>query len=95
VVKALNTMNGDVIVQPSLVPGDHNVFLCGNNAAAKHEVTEWLCAWFGWKKENLIDLGEITAVRGMEMFLPRWLRLWSTVGTPHFNIKVMCGADSG
>jgi predicted dinucleotide-binding enzyme len=92
VVKALNTMNCDVMVQQSLVPGDHNVFLCGNDAAAKCEVTEWLCEWFGWKKANIIDLGDITAARGMEMFLPLWLRLWSVVGTPHFNITVVRGS---
>jgi predicted dinucleotide-binding enzyme len=92
VVKALNTMNCDVMVQPSLVPGDHNVFLCGNDAAAKSEVTERLYEWFGWKKEDIIDLGDITAARGTEMFLPLWLRLWSAVGTPHFNIQVVCGS---
>jgi 8-hydroxy-5-deazaflavin:NADPH oxidoreductase len=91
-VKALNTMNCDVMVQPSLVPGDHNVFLCGNDAAAKSEVTERFYEWFGWKKEDIIDLGDITAARGTEMFLPLWLRLWSAVGTPHFNIQVVCGS---
>src|SRR6266571_2784740 len=66
VVKALNTMNFEVMVPPSLVPGDHNVFLCGNDAVAKREVTERLCEWFGWKKENIIDLGDISAARGMD-----------------------------
>jgi predicted dinucleotide-binding enzyme len=91
VVKALNTMNFEVMVQPSLVPGDHNVFLCGNDGVAKREVTERLCEWFGWKKENIIDLGDISAARGMEMFLPLWLRLWSALGTGHFNIRVVRG----
>jgi len=91
VVKALNTMNCDVMVQPSLVSGDHNVFLCGNDAEAKREVTDRLCAWFGWKKANIIDLGDISAARGMEMFLPLWLRLWSALGTGHFNIRVVRG----
>ena len=91
VVKALNTMNCDVMVQPSLVPDDHNVFLCGNDAAAKREVIDRLCAWFGWKKANIIDLGDISAARGMEMFLPLWLRLWSVLGTGHFNIRVVRG----
>jgi len=91
VVKALNTMNCDVMVQPSLVPDDHNVFLCGNDAAAKREVIDWLCEWFGWNKANIIDLGDISAARGMEMFLPLWLRLWSVLGTGHFNIRVVRG----
>ena len=91
VVKALNTMNCDVMVQPSLVSGDHNVFLCGNDAAAKREIIDRLCEWFGWKKANIIDLGDISAARGMEMFLPLWLRLWSALGTGHFNIRVVHG----
>src|SRR4029450_4549413 len=37
VVKALNTMNCDVMVQPSLVPGDPNGFLCGTDAAGQRE----------------------------------------------------------
>jgi predicted dinucleotide-binding enzyme len=91
VVKALNTMNCEVMVQPSLVSDDHNVFLCGNDAEAKREVIDRLCEWFGWKKENIIDLGDISAARGMEMFLPLWLRLWSALGTGHFNIRVVRG----
>jgi 8-hydroxy-5-deazaflavin:NADPH oxidoreductase len=91
VVKALNTVNCEVMVQPSLVPGDHNLFLCGNDAEAKREVSDKLCEWFSWKKENIIDLGDISAARGMEMFLPLWLRLWSVLGTGHFNIRVVRG----
>jgi len=37
VVKALNTVNAEVMVNPSLVPGAHNVFMCGNDAQAKTE----------------------------------------------------------
>jgi len=88
VVKALNTMNCDVMVDPSRVSGDHNLFLCGNDAATKAEVADHLCAWFGWKPGNVIDLGDITAARGMEMFLPLWLRLWASLGSPHFNIQI-------
>src|SRR6266567_7162108 len=31
VVKTLNTINANVMVNPSLVPGDHDVFLSGND----------------------------------------------------------------
>jgi len=91
VVKALNTVNCDVMVDPSHVPGDHNLFVCGNDGAAKKEVTDRLCEWFGWKKENIIDLGDITNSRGTEMFLALWVRLWGIVGNPHFNIQVVRG----
>lgn len=91
VVKALNTVNCDVMADPSLVPGDHNLFLCGNDATAKADVTGCLCTWFGWKTANVIDLGDITAARATEMFLSLWLRLSHVVGNPHFNIQVIRG----
>jgi len=50
------------------------VIICGNDAAAKTEVTKHLGAWFGWKPGNVIDLGDITGSRGTEMFLPLWLQ---------------------
>jgi len=91
VVKALNTVNCAVMVQPSLVPGEHDLIICGNDAAAKRQVTAWLGEWFGWKKENVIDLGDITSARGTELYLALWVRLWGVLGTPHFNIKVVRG----
>jgi 8-hydroxy-5-deazaflavin:NADPH oxidoreductase len=92
VVKALNTVNCDVMIEPSRVPGDHDLFICGNDAAAKREVTDRLCEWFGWKAGNIIDLGDVTNSRGTEMFLALWVRLWAVVGHPHFNIRVVRGA---
>jgi len=91
VVKALNTVNCDIMVEPSRVPGDHDLFICGNNAAAKREVAGWLSEWFGWKSTNIVDLGDITNSRGTEMFLALWVRLWGALGTPHFNIHVIRG----
>jgi predicted dinucleotide-binding enzyme len=88
-VKALNTMNFEIMVQPSLVPGDHTLFICGNDQAARTEVADHLCHWFGWKSENILDLGDITASRGLEMFLPLWLRIWGALGNAPFNIHVV------
>jgi predicted dinucleotide-binding enzyme len=86
VVKALNTMTANVMVDPSLVKGDHDVFLCGDDAAAKGKVTEILKGWLGWK--HVVDLGDLTAARGQEMFLPLWVRLYGALQTPMFNIHV-------
>jgi 8-hydroxy-5-deazaflavin:NADPH oxidoreductase len=91
VVKALNTVNCEIMIEPSRVPGDHNLFVCGNDAAAKREVADRLCEWFGWKRSNIIDLGDITNARGTEMFLALWVRLWGGLGTLHFNIHVVRG----
>ena len=85
VVKALNTMNCKVMVEPTLVGGEHDVFVCGNDPAAKAKVREVLKA-FGWK--SIIDLGDISAARGMEMLLPVWLRLMGQFQTANFNFKI-------
>jgi 8-hydroxy-5-deazaflavin:NADPH oxidoreductase len=93
VVKALNTVNCDIMVNPSRVPGDHNLFICGNDAAAKKEVTKYLSDWFGWKIDNIIDVGDITAARGTEMMMPLWMRLFQgVIGHPHFNWHLVRGA---
>ena len=47
VVKTLNTVNADVMVQPGIVPGGHTMFLCGNDPTAKQEVRALLES-FGW-----------------------------------------------
>ena len=87
VVKTLNTVNCNVMVNPSLVPGDHDVFLSGNDTAAKSKVREVLTQWFGWK--SVIDLGDISTARGTEMYLPLWVRLYALFQKPNFNIKVV------
>jgi predicted dinucleotide-binding enzyme len=89
VVKALNTVNCQIMVQPSLVPGDHHLFICGNDAAAKDKVANWLCEWFGWKSGNIIDLGDIAGARGMETWMPLWLRLYGKIGHPQFNLRLI------
>ena len=87
VVKTLNTTNVNVMVDPAAVAGgDHDLFVSGNDAAAKARVTELLRQWFGWR--TVIDLGDITTARGAEMILPIWLRLWGALGSPAFNFKI-------
>ena len=88
VVKTLNTVNADVMVHPEVVAGSHTMFLCGNDAGAKDEARALLES-FGWPAADLLDLGDIGASRGMEMYLPLWLRLWGATGTGHLNVKVV------
>jgi len=87
VVKALQTMNCDVMVDPSKVPGEHDVFLCGEDADAKRRVADLLES-FGWPASRIRDLGGISSARGTEMYLALWLRLWGALGTGYFNIAV-------
>jgi predicted dinucleotide-binding enzyme len=88
VVKALNMMNCQVMVDPSRVPGEHDVFLCGEDADAKRQVADLLQS-FGWPAARIRDLGGISSARGTEMYVALWLRLWGTVGTGDFNIAVV------
>jgi predicted dinucleotide-binding enzyme len=89
VVKALNTMRADVMVAPDrLAGGDHDVFMAGNDAAAK-EVVAGLLREFGWLPDHIRDLGALEAARGMEMWLPLWLRIFLRQGDRVFNIKVV------
>jgi len=87
VVKALNTVNCEVMVDPAIVPGDHVVFMCGNDDAAKAEATR-LLGEFGWPEERIVDLGDISQARGPEMYLPLWLRLMGPLDTIRFNIAL-------
>lgn len=88
VVKTLNTLTAALMVNPVLVNnGDHDLFVSGNDADAKAQVTALLKNEFGWK--NVIDLGDITTARGTEMLLPIWLRLWGALQTPMFNFKIV------
>jgi predicted dinucleotide-binding enzyme len=87
VIKTLNTVNANIMINPRIIKNEHDIFICGNDNEAKNWVKkEVLIKWFGWK--NIIDLGDISASRGTEMYLPLWLRLWNSTQTPNFNIHV-------
>jgi predicted dinucleotide-binding enzyme len=89
VVKTLNTLNAALMVNPALLPGEHNIFMSGNDAAAKASSARWLTDWFGWPATSIIDLGDITTARGTEMVLPLWLRLMVALKTPVFNFHIV------
>jgi hypothetical protein len=86
VVKTLNTVNCQVMVNPGLLNDPGNLFICGNDGDAKSEV-ESLLRSFGW--ERIIDLGDMSAARGTEQLLPVWVRLMGTLGTAVFNFSIV------
>jgi predicted dinucleotide-binding enzyme len=88
VVKALNTMNCQVMVDPARVPGDHDVFVCGNDEDAKAQLAELLQS-FGWPEGSIVDLGDISAARGVEAYVLLWVRLYGAFGTGDLNVKVV------
>ena len=88
VVKTLNTMNADVMVHPRALPGTHSVFVAGDDGDAKALARDLLVG-FGWTPDEVVDAGGITAARGLELYLPLWLSLMGSFGTPSFNVSVV------
>ena len=87
VVKSLNTVNAELMVSPMrLAAGAHTMFVAGDDAQAK-AVVVGLLRELGWV--DVLDLGDLAAARGMEMWLPLWLRLMGTLGTAEFNLAVV------
>ena len=89
VVKTLNTMWCGLMINPGILGGgDHINFICGNNTEAKIKVKKLLYQ-FGWKDENIIDLGDITGARATESMLPIWLRVMGVFKSGAFNFKLV------
>lgn len=88
VVKALNTVNAAIMVDPQRLPGRHDLFVAGDSHDAKRFVSA-LLAEFGWRADDIHDVGGLQAARGLEMYLPLWLSLMSSMGSAEFNIHVV------
>jgi len=86
VVKTLNTMNCELMVNPARIQGEHDVFVSGNDAAAKAQVGELLKS-FGWR--NVVDLGDLSTARGTEAYVLFWLRAWGALKTADFNVHLV------
>jgi predicted dinucleotide-binding enzyme len=87
VVKTLNTMYCDIMVNASLLPGEHDVFVSGNDAEAKATVKGMLTDWFGWPSP--VDLGDITTAKASEMMALAGMYFFSLVGSPMYNLKLV------
>ncbi len=86
VVKTLNIVNCEVMVDPKKSGGDPTMFISGDDKGAK-EKTVNILKQFGWN--DIIDLGDITTARGMEMLLPIWLRTYMATGNGYFAFKIL------
>jgi predicted dinucleotide-binding enzyme len=85
-VKMFNTMANQVMTNPRGLANDSTVFVAGNDPAAR-ETAASLAADLGWT--DVFDLGDLTAARGLEMYLPLWVRIFAQLGRPEFNIKLV------
>ena len=87
VVKTLNTVNANVMVDPAKLLEQTHVFVSGDDIEAKATVVKILRDWFGWKQ--IIDLGGIETSRSVEMYVLLWHSLRNAISSQRFNIKIV------
>ena len=87
VIKAFNTLTAELMANPENLPEDLDLFICGNDKAAKERFSAFLTNDLGWK--SIIDLGGIESARGMEMILPLWVNLYMNFQSANFNFKIV------
>lgn len=87
VVKAMNHIAAGVMVNPDRVAGgDHDLFMSGNDGAAKQVVSDLLRQAFGW--ERIHDLGDISGAQATEGLALLASRVAATLGHGMMNFKV-------
>jgi 8-hydroxy-5-deazaflavin:NADPH oxidoreductase len=84
VVKALNIVLADVMIEPGLSGGSPDMFIAGDDEAAKEMVTE-LLGRFGWP---VIDLGGIENARWLEALSLLWVVYSHRTGKTHHAFKL-------
>jgi len=83
VVKCFNTLNNAQMIDHAGWNGTRSdLFICGNDAAAKATVTK-LVATIGWPAEHVVDNGDITGSRYTEALAVLWVRY--ALATKDFN----------
>jgi len=85
VVKALNTVFAAVMVEPARSGGDPDMFIAGNDPAAKQQVCTLLAA-FGW---SVVDIGDIQNARWLEALSLLWVVYHQQTGTLHHAFKLL------
>jgi predicted dinucleotide-binding enzyme len=86
VVKALNTVNGAVMVDPARLSEATTIFIAGDDPLAREAVRE-LLGELGWV--DIVEFPSLDAARGLEMWLPLWVRLMANLGTADFNVRLV------
>jgi predicted dinucleotide-binding enzyme len=86
VVKSLNTVTASVMVDPGSLPETSTIFLAGDDPIARETVRE-LLRELGWV--DIVEFPTLDAARGLEMWLPLWVRLMGALGTAEFNLRLV------
>jgi len=85
VVKGLNIVQADVMINPRLTGDEPDMFIAGDNEEAKHTVTQ-LLGEFGW---SVIDLGGIENARWLEALSLAWVVYSHRTGKTHHAFKLV------
>jgi predicted dinucleotide-binding enzyme len=85
VVKAFNTVGHPLMFRPQFPGGPPDMFICGNDPAAKQVVTEILKG-FGWPA---IDIGGIEGSRLLEPMCILWVGYGMATGTWNHAFKML------
>jgi predicted dinucleotide-binding enzyme len=91
VVKSLHTVFAGIMADPTHVPGHHNIFVAGDDAAAKDTV-KTLLREFGWADDAIIDLGGLVTARATEAYMRLFFTLAGLFGSFNFNISIVRAA---
>ncbi|HET6167717.1 MAG TPA: NAD(P)-binding domain-containing protein [Marmoricola sp.] len=86
VVKALNTVNAAVMVEPGRLPETTTTFIAGDDPLAREAVRE-LLGDLGWV--DIVEFPTLDGARGMEMWVALWVRLMGNLGTADFNLRLV------
>lgn len=70
-MKAFNTVNAGLMVDPRLPDGPHPLFIAGDDEPAKRTVTDILDD-FGWEA---LDIGRIERSRELESLVILWVAI--------------------
>lgn len=85
VVKALNSIGNQHMIQPDFPGGPPDMFICGNDPEAKQTVSGLLQA-FGWQ---VIDVGGIEGARYLEPLAMLWFTIFLQTGSGNHAFKLL------
>jgi predicted dinucleotide-binding enzyme len=85
VVKGLNTVVAEVMINPRLSGGEPDMFIAGDSDEAKQTVTS-LLGEFGWP---VIDMGGIESARWLEALSLAWVVYSHRTGKTHHAFKLV------
>jgi 8-hydroxy-5-deazaflavin:NADPH oxidoreductase len=87
VVKALNTMNFSIMVDPLSSLSQATVFVSGDDEGAKTTV-KGLLADLGWTADGVLDLGGVASAIATEHAAPLFFATYRALQTMTFNITI-------